>query len=127
MRYPGSCGPAATWQFGLNSVTQLKQGKTPWGVQLASNEQLAERKAVACELASLPKPLFIRDEVLLLPWYATGGRYPAYNPDLIYEAAAIRKGIMTHSLQQLLRQHRFASVILQTEDRSEERRVEKEW
>jgi len=106
----------ATGQFGLNSLAQLKEGKTPWHVQLASNEQLVERKAVASELASLPKPLFIRDEVFLLPWYATGGRYPAYNPDPIYEEAAVRKGIMMHSLQQLLRQHRFASVILQTED-----------
>src|SRR5437899_12527582 len=69
----------ATGQFGLNSLAQLKEGKTPWHVQLASNEQLVERKAVASELASLPKPLFIRDEVFLLPWYATVCRYPAYN------------------------------------------------
>ena len=105
-----------TGQFGLNSVAELKQGKTPWHVQLASNELLMDRKAIASELASLAKPLFIRDEVFLLPWYATAGRYPAYNPDPVYEEAAVRRGIMTPSLQQLLRQRRFASVILQPED-----------
>src|SRR5437879_6016366 len=89
----------ATGQFGLNSLAQLKQGKTPWHVQLASNEQLEERKAVASELVSLPKPLFIRDEVFLLPWYANASRYPAYNPDPIYEEAAVRKGIMMRSLR----------------------------
>jgi len=108
-----------TGDFGLGSVSQLKQGRTPWHVQLAFPEQLAQRQKLASQLQSLPKPLYIRDEVLLLPWYATDDRYPAYNPDPIYESAAVSRGLMQPSLLQLLRQHHFASVVLADNDSSQ--------
>lgn len=106
----------ATGDLGLRALAQLRYGKTPWHLQIAYPGELEQRKQLAAELNELPKPLYIRDEIFLLPWYAAANKYPAYDPDPIFEAAAVHRGIMQSSLNELVRSRHFATLVVDSQD-----------
>lgn len=72
-------------------------------VSLATPAEYESKKALAAEVAALPKPLFAHDEMLALPWYSSGGRYPAIVLDLcVYDMPVLTRLIEEHHFRALV-------------------------
>jgi hypothetical protein len=52
-------------------------------ITLATDAEYAAKSALAATIRARPKPMFVRDEILALPWHASDSRYPAYVLDLL--------------------------------------------
>jgi len=79
---------------------------------LASPTDLARKQALAGRLRTLPKPLFIVDDVLAQPWHASPGTSEAYVLDVYWTQLAERDGVLPRGLVEAsIRGHRFRTVI----------------
>jgi hypothetical protein len=64
-------------------------------------------------MKQLPKPIFIEDSQLSLPWFSTDNRYPAYTLDVYLMVDAKNKGwYKDGGFDSLVRQRAFASLLL---------------
>jgi len=80
--------------------------------------QLAQRRQFADWMRTLPKPLWMRDAMLQLPWFATDDRYPAFPLDYEFEADALRKGVLEgDGFAGWIRRRYFACLLLRPDDR----------
>lgn len=75
--------------------------------------QLAQRRAFAAWMATLPKPVWIHDAMLELPWFANENQYPSFPFDHEFQAdAAARHLLKDGGLFSLVRSRHFAALIL---------------
>lgn len=75
--------------------------------------QLAQRKEFGRWMQTLPKPIWINDAMLQMPWFATDGKYPAYPFDFQFNADAMMKHVLEdRGFISLIRQRRFAALLL---------------
>jgi hypothetical protein len=79
--------------------------------------QLAARREFAAAMERLPKPLWLRDAMLQLPWFATEGKYPAFVLNPQFEADARARGRLEGAgfAEWIARRH-FASLLLRDDD-----------
>lgn len=75
--------------------------------------QLEQRKRFSAWMQTLPKPIWIRDAMLQMPWFATDNRYPAHplDPEFMDDAWA-KQIIEDGGFPGLIRQKRFAALLL---------------
>jgi hypothetical protein len=75
------------------------------------------REALAAYLANLPKPIFIRDALFALPWYAGENRAPAFliEPD-VWNMFKRAKLIQGDGLAGFVRARYFATLLLSADD-----------
>jgi hypothetical protein len=102
----------------LTSMLGLPLAQLVWpnryGIQKipASDAQLQARQRLARAIATLPKPLFIADDIFSQPWHSSGGHYPAVALDYVWFDIATRAGAVGENALQLLpRTHGLRSVI----------------
>jgi hypothetical protein len=78
-----------------------------------NSAQLAQRRDFATWMQTLPKPIWLNDAMLQMPWFATDGKYPAYLFDFQFNADAMMKHVLEDGgFIGLIRQHRFAALLL---------------
>jgi hypothetical protein len=87
--------------------------------RLASAEQIAERRSVADVVRRLPAPVFAEAGGAgwvnySLPWYSSGGRYPAVVSDSFWLSAASRQGLLPDGgIDRLVRERFFGAILIQ--------------
>jgi len=82
-----------------------------------SSTQLAQRRRFAEWIAAQPKPLWTRDAMLQLPWFATDQRYPAFVLNPQFETDAKAKGILEGlGFAEWIRRRHFATLLLDADD-----------
>ena len=110
--------PAAQLGQAACGVPETKLGDVSIGnLTKLTAEQLSQRRQFAAWLATQPKPLWIRDAMLQLPWFANDNRYPAFPYDYEFEADASRRGVLAgDGFSELFRARRFATVLLWPDD-----------
>ncbi len=75
--------------------------------------QLAQRQKFAAWMQTLPKPIWIHDAMLQMPWFATDNQYPTYPHDHEFIGDAWAKQIIEEGgFPGLIRQRRFAALLL---------------
>lgn len=79
--------------------------------------QLAQRRHYAAWLDRQPKPLWLRDAMLQLPWLATADRYPAFVLNHQFETDARAKGVLAgEGFSEWIRSRHFATLVLDIDD-----------
>jgi len=79
----------------------------------ATEAEVAGKREFATYLRSLPKPLFIAEEIYSLPWHSNAGRYPAITVDPVYYYAAKEKSVFGgNGLADLINDRFFGCLIL---------------
>lgn len=75
--------------------------------------QLEQRRKFAAWMQTLPKPIWIRDAMLQMPWFANDNRYPAFplDPEFVGDAWEKHR-IEDGGFPGLIRQRRFAALLL---------------
>jgi hypothetical protein len=63
-------------------------------------------------VAVLPRPVYAEDDLLALPWIATGNQYPAIIRDGAFHERAQELGLLGPGIEGMIRTRRFASVIV---------------
>jgi hypothetical protein len=109
-------------------VTQLVRAAqgvpftTAWGVSIGNLTklnagQLEQRRRFAAWVETLPKPLWIRDAMLQMPWFATNGQYPGFVLNEQFEADAAAKGVLEGAgFAEWIRRRHFACLLLTGDD-----------
>ncbi|MEW6737953.1 MAG: hypothetical protein AB1489_42140 [Acidobacteriota bacterium] len=83
----------------------------------ASPAEQAKKKVFADFLATLPKPLYLPDEMLALPWYATDNKYPAINLDEYFYFPAKQLGLLQgRGVSELVYNKHFRTLIIPKEN-----------
>lgn len=97
-------------------------------LDVGSDRDYAARAELAARIREWPKPLFIRDEILSLPWFAsepirnrawytTGDRMPALVLDSGLYAMMKREGLITDGgLEGLIANRHFRTLLLEPHD-----------
>jgi hypothetical protein len=86
-------------------------------LKLASPDEFSSRLSLANSMGNLPAPVFIREGILSLPWYANKNQYPAVMDDFLFYQAALRRGALTeYPIQQLITSHHFRTLLVEKED-----------
>ena len=94
----------------IRAMTSLK---TADPLVIGSREEYARRTAMASRLATLPKPIFIDDEMLAQPWFANDNRYPAVVIDRVFYGAAEHGGYLERDgVLSLVDDRYFASLVV---------------
>jgi hypothetical protein len=75
----------------------------------ATTGRLRELTAI---VAVLPRPVYAEDDLLALPWIATGNQYPAIIRDGAFHERAQELGLLGPGIEGMIRTRRFASVIV---------------
>jgi hypothetical protein len=82
-----------------------------------SAAQLAQRRRFAAWMQTLPKPLWMRDAMLQMPWFATGNQYPAFLIDYQFNADAWSAHIFVgDGIGEWVRRRHFACLLLRPVD-----------
>lgn len=75
--------------------------------------QLDQRRRFGEWMRTLPRPVWIDDAMLQLPWFTTGGSYPAPMMDFQFEADVLRAGAMEGAgFVEMISARRFGSLLL---------------
>lgn len=72
--------------------------------------ELARRQTIAERMAQLPAPVYIDDQALGEPWFATRGRFPA--PVVVVPTSAYTKGLSGQGMESLISERYFPSLLL---------------
>jgi len=84
---------------------------------LANRYQFSSRLQLANSMGGLPAPVFIREGILSLPWYANGNHYPAVTDDFLFYQAALRRGdLPDYPIKLLVTSHHFRSLLVEKQD-----------
>jgi hypothetical protein len=95
--------------FPFAQVTMNRMGP----ITRVTEAEVAGKREFAMHLRSLPKPLFIADEIYSLPWHSNAGRYPAITIDPVYYYAAKEKSVFEgNGLADLINNKFFGCLIL---------------
>lgn len=90
---------------------------TPWQLQLATDSELSDAVSLESKLASAPKPV-LAPEIWSLPWFSTGGTFPAYVIDAAFIVAAEHAHLLAAGgLRGMIRRREFGSLLLTRDDR----------
>jgi hypothetical protein len=82
-------------------------------LEFGSSDELARRQAAAARMRELPKPIFIDDEILGQPWFATDNRYPAVVLDHVFYDTALAQGRLERDgVASLVDDRRFAAMLV---------------
>jgi hypothetical protein len=65
------------------------------GITRGAASDIAEHRALRSALAGLPKPAFVADDMLDLPWHANGNHFPGHVPDMLTYATIRKHGLVT--------------------------------
>jgi hypothetical protein len=86
-------------------------------ITLADPAEYAAKDTMRRFMTELPKPIYIRDEILAQPWYTTDNQYPAPVMDHSNYRDAVRRGVVTGpGMLEWADQRRFATFILDPRD-----------
>lgn len=86
-------------------------------ITLAEPAEYAAKATMRSFMATLPKPTYIRDEMLAVPWYTTDNQYPAPVIDHSnYRDARLRGVVTGPGLLEWVEQGRFAAFVLDPRD-----------
>ena len=86
-------------------------------ITLADPSDYAKKDTMRRFMSGLPKPIYIRDEILAQPWYTTDNRYPAPVIDHSNYRDAVRRGVVTGpGLLEWADQQRFAVFVVDPRD-----------
>ncbi|HZR26135.1 MAG TPA: hypothetical protein VFA59_21235 [Vicinamibacterales bacterium] len=81
--------------------------------RFGTDAEFAWRDAVRARMTQLPKPLFVNDEILGQPWYATDSGYPAVVLDGVFYSAAEGQGRLERDgVLSLIDDRYFATLIV---------------
>jgi hypothetical protein len=84
---------------------------------LANSDEFSSRLTLANSMNSLPAPVFIREGILSLPWYANKNQYPAVMDDVLFYEAATKRGALTeYPIETLLVAHHFRTLLVGKSD-----------
>ncbi len=87
--------------------------KHPDPLTIAAPARYASRAALVERMRSLPKPIFIDDDVLAQPWFTTDNRYPAVVIDHVFDSAAEAGGYLERDgVLSLVDDRYFATLLL---------------
>ena len=93
--------------------TALALKRDPEGLHLMTAANAEERRRLEALVEGLPQPAYVEDDVFALPWYSTGGRYPAFVIDHVFYDQAAALGLVGRGLEGLLADRYFASALVQ--------------
>ncbi len=121
----GACSLAAMAPLPAVQLANAARGITYVRVQNVSignviklnRDQLARRERFAEWLKTLPKPLWTRDAMFEMPWFATDDQYPAFVLNFQFEDDAKEKHVMVGEgfAEWILKRH-FACLLLPESD-----------
>jgi len=84
---------------------------------LANRYQFSFRLRLANSMENLSAPVFIRDGILSLPWYANRNHYPAIMDDFLFYQAALHHGDLTEDpIKLLVDSHHFRALLVAKQD-----------
>jgi hypothetical protein len=95
---------------------RIDAGPLHWHLTWMNDSSYARRRQLALEIRRLPRPLFIRDEVLELPWNSSDDSYPAQVNDWPTYWLAKRAGRLHGSLESVVAARHFATLVLTPDD-----------
>ena len=82
-----------------------------------NSDQLTQRRRFAEWLRGQPKPLWIRDAMLQLPWFSTDNQFPSLLLDYEFEADASAKRVLDGAgFSDWIRRRYFACLLLKPND-----------
>lgn len=104
--------------FAARGVSYVEvQGSSLGNLTKGNAAQLDQRRRFAAWLATLPKPLWTRDAMLQMPWFATDGRYPAFVLNHQFESDARAKGVLEGAgFAEWIKRRHFAALLLDADD-----------
>jgi hypothetical protein len=86
-------------------------------ITLSDTLQYPYRDRLRRFMKSLPKPIYIRDEMLAQPWHTTDGQYPAPVMDHSNYRDAVARGVITGpGILEWVDQRRFATFMVDPRD-----------
>lgn len=116
-----SMAPATTVQLvlGVRDMPFFAVGQQSVGnVMKLNSRQLEQRQRFAAWMRTLPQPVWIEDAMLQLPWFTTGGRFPAPMIDFQFEEDALKAGVMEgDGFVEMVRSKRFGALLLRESNR----------
>ena len=84
---------------------------------VASSVDFSSRLALTKSMDNLPAPVFIREGILSLPWYANKNHYPAVMDDYLFYQAALQRGdLKEYPIKVLIASHHFRSLLVTKQD-----------
>jgi hypothetical protein len=81
-------------------------------LHLTTPDDARSRAQLALVVASLPKPVYIDDDLFALPWHSTGDRYPAVVLDPVFYLEAMHRGLAGRGVPGLFEDKYFGSAVL---------------
>lgn len=110
--------PTAQLALTLRGETyRMVQGVSVGNLIKLTPSQLAQRRDYAAWLDRQPKPRWLRDAMLQLPWFATGGAYPAFVLNHQFETDARDKGVLVgDGFAEWIAHRHFATLVLDGDD-----------
>lgn len=89
------------------------QGRSVGNVIKLNAAQLDQRRRFGEWMRTLPRPVWIDDAMLQLPWFTTGGSYPAPMMDFQFEEDVLKAGVMEGAgFVEMISARRFGSLLL---------------
>lgn len=79
-----------------------------------SRTEYEQRVEFARAFATLPKPVYVEDDMFGQPWFATESQHPAVILDRVYYDTALAEGKIEGGLEALIRKRHFASLLIMT-------------
>lgn len=95
----------------VDAIRVFARGRQTLALSRDDYDRRAELLAI---VEGLPKPVFIEDDILGQPWFATGGRHPAVILDRVYYDTALGQGKLGGGLEALIERRHFAALLIWT-------------